>query len=162
MIKQDLAWAAGLLEGEGTFCVRKTGNSNALCISCEMSDIDVILRLYNIFGGYVNKRKKVRENRKPTWTWYITSRNEVLDVINTLYPHMSCRRKEQIQKMRKAYSTIIGKNVKSKFKLKNYTNNKVVEGTSIRAFCKTYNLGRESIRQVLNGKQKSHKGWIKS
>lgn len=53
----DLYWAAGILEGEGSFVVRKASRNQKqryLRTQCQMNDEDVIHRLCCVLGGRMN------------------------------------------------------------------------------------------------------------
>ena len=59
----EIAWAAGLIEGEGTVCVKGSGG---LYVGASMTDEDVIRKIHSISGiGTVTMPKKL-ENRKQT------------------------------------------------------------------------------------------------
>lgn len=90
-----VAWASGLLEGEGSFIVHKKGAH----IACTSTDEDVIRDLYdqlgigNIGGPYD------RSPNKPEWRWGVYARNEIRAVLTLIRPWMGARRTEQIDKV---------------------------------------------------------------
>lgn len=62
----DIAWAAGLFEGEGTF-----GFSNGVAkrVVIQMTDLDILTRMQDLFGGSVAPVKKRQEHWKDCWIW---------------------------------------------------------------------------------------------
>lgn len=97
MSKEQVAWLAGLLDGEGSFLVRK----NTGCIKIEMTDKDVLLRLQEIIGvGNVSKTRKRISHYKQSWTWNTGRKNTVQQLIILVYPWLSARRKQQIQRIK--------------------------------------------------------------
>jgi len=90
----DVAWAAGILEGEGCFSVKRGG----IVIACAMTDLDTIQRLQEIMGGYIGKTV-VRENRKDCYPWFLSFREDVIRWCVLLLPYMSMRRTEKIREL---------------------------------------------------------------
>lgn len=105
MKAEDLAWACGLLEGEGCFSlhVRKSGPQAGrveAAIHCEMTDADVVRRLALVFVGLGTVcQRPARTNRKPTWIWSVQRKAAIRTVLNYIEPHMGLRRREQINKI---------------------------------------------------------------
>lgn len=92
----EIAWAAGLIEGEGTVCVKGSGG---LYVGASMTDEDVIRKIHSISGiGTVTMPKKL-ENRKQTWTWRAGKRSEVIEFIKKIKPYMGLRRTIAIDKV---------------------------------------------------------------
>ncbi len=65
-MNNDIAWAAGLLEGEGSFYLRNDATAK---IQCGMTDLDVLEKLQGIFGGKIYKQKIVNDKWKQVWVW---------------------------------------------------------------------------------------------
>lgn len=105
----DIAWIAGLLEGEGCFsiCTRKTSKHDhkSLAIHCEMTDEDTIEKLHRVTKcGTINVRKNTSgrrddRNRKQTWIWSVQNHAGIYKVCCAIYPHMSKRRQEKIKEL---------------------------------------------------------------
>lgn len=103
----EIGWIAGLLEGEGTFVVsfdpRRKGTYNVK-IQVEMTDKDTIEKLNSIYPGrvwesnYPSKYKRF-PNAKPSWRWAISSKDKTKELATIIYPHMSSRRKEQLDRV---------------------------------------------------------------
>ena len=108
--KIELAWAAGLWEGEGCFTnhkarnpTRKDGYTNCIiypCASITMTDKDVLDRFVRIIGfgkvngPYFDKRGK----RKPKYQWGVVSK-EAYKLIEMFRPFMLSRRLAKIEEV---------------------------------------------------------------
>lgn len=105
----ELAWLAGLIEGEGSFHFsekpRPSGNGVRFlfAVSVSMTDEDVILRAHRIAGcgavhgphGPYSTAK--RGNRLPQWRWAVWRREEARAISERLLPLMGVRRQAQIR-----------------------------------------------------------------
>jgi hypothetical protein len=93
---EELYWAAGFLEGEGSFI----HNGSPRLYANQTNTREPLERLQKIFGGSVmltnneNQRSRGR-NSKDCWAWQVYSSQAVVAMIR-LYPLMSIRRQEQI------------------------------------------------------------------
>lgn len=104
-----VAWAAGILEGEGCFSLHyrtlPSGNTHAnLAIHCEMTDEDVILKLREVLGkGNICHRTNNNRTdgcaRKESWILSIQKQQEVYDTLLLIKPFMFSRRIERISTM---------------------------------------------------------------
>ncbi len=80
MIKtRDIAWSAGIFEGEGwcgvTKVRQKGGSYMRLRSIISMTDEDVVCRLKAIWGiGCLSRRKPQGDRRKEVFTWEVTNR----------------------------------------------------------------------------------------
>lgn len=84
----DIAWAAGFLEGEGSFV------PSSCRVSAVQKQREPLERLRRIFGGHIITQRK-RDGRELGY-WYLGSHPGAA-VMMTLYPLMSPRRREQIR-----------------------------------------------------------------
>lgn len=86
----DLAWAAGLFEGEG--CVTKNGRKN-LSLQINMTDEDVLRKFHSVVSvGWISG-PHARGKHKPAWCWKVTSFQNVQAVIALLWNWMCARRR---------------------------------------------------------------------
>lgn len=75
----DLAWAAGIVDGEGSINLIKmkrydsygTGLTFDLRLDVGNTDPRMLVRLKDIFGGSISSNLKARPNRKPTFCWHL-------------------------------------------------------------------------------------------
>ncbi len=95
----DIAWAAGLFEGEGTFDLgrvskdRHTGDRVYARASLGTTDEDVLLRFQAIVGvGSVNKARQMMRSGKKMWYWKAATRDDVEHVAELFRPWLGTRR----------------------------------------------------------------------
>lgn len=92
--QQQIAWFAGLFEGEG--CITRQPRK-AICLQISSTDLDVLQKAVSIMGGRIKgPRHDGNPKHKPRYEWYLTSINEVMDVVNLIRPWLCSRRKQQI------------------------------------------------------------------
>lgn len=96
----EIAYAAGLLEGEGCFSIHSRSsrpNTISCSILCEMTDEEPITALKDIFNvGQVYHRENIRSDgkvRKPSWIWAVQKRADVLLVLDYIYPMLISKRR---------------------------------------------------------------------
>lgn len=88
----DLAWAAGLFEGEGS-----VGRYSSTTAAIAMTDRDVLVRfaaavgIGRVYGPYIKKKK----SRKPVWLWRVSSYDTVAQLFQMLESWLGPRRREQ-------------------------------------------------------------------
>lgn len=98
----NITWVAGILEGEGSFQVRKNGG---ICITCQMTDMDVLERLRDYCeGGKITPLRKRQTHWKDAWIWVVYGKKAYM-LAKLLLPHMLSRRTIQIEVMINAYDT---------------------------------------------------------
>jgi hypothetical protein len=100
----DVAWLAGLLEGEGSFTLQQPLNAKGeprtrIAISLQMTDLDVLEKVASLVGdGKVLTAKRQAGHHKETWRWQISSRGITAELMARILPYMSKRRVGQIIK----------------------------------------------------------------
>lgn len=105
----DLAWLAGLFEGEGNVSI----NGKSLTVRIKMTDEDVVTRAATIMGARIySAPTPKRKARKPTWVAQAKG-SAAAGVIMTLYPWLGFRRREQACKAltawkRQGYGVVAG------------------------------------------------------
>jgi len=88
----DIAWVAGIFEGEGT--ISFSGSYPQIAVS--MTDFDVISKLGEVTGlGTITKRR-LQEPYKQQWTWGVWNRRDVARLLCAISPLMGQRRRERI------------------------------------------------------------------
>ncbi len=100
----DIAWLAGILEGEGTFLF---GTSPKIGI--QMVDRDVLVRVANIMERYIDKRPKIAEinrvginNRQSVYNIQIYSQSALI-IMQLIVHHMGDRRRKKIWQILNGY-----------------------------------------------------------
>jgi len=89
---KELHWAAGFLEGEGYFRATRTSHQ----VSADQCNPEPVGKLLEIFGGRVYKKSRTPPHND-VWIW-ITCGARARGIMMTLYPLLSDKRKDQIQK----------------------------------------------------------------
>jgi hypothetical protein len=104
MSEADLAWLAGLLEGEGSFYASGSRAKNGVMyrypqIKVSMTDRDVIERVAQMFGikVSVNSREKRRE-AKQIYSAQING-SRAMELMQQLLPWMGKRRSQKIKEL---------------------------------------------------------------
>lgn len=88
-----IAWAAGLFEGEGSFCFNY-GKPKAIQIAS--TDKDVLEKVVQIFGGkvYTLSRDKMKSHWKTEYVWKLPT-SHTLDFFSKVEPFLGERRLER-------------------------------------------------------------------
>jgi hypothetical protein len=107
---RDLAWLAGLLEGEGCFHLALRLNQDQkprISIRVGMTDGDVVERVWRIAG--VGRQPRLFERPAPlknVFTWNVTGQSDAASLMMTLYPLMGERRQEKIRECLVAWRAV--------------------------------------------------------
>jgi hypothetical protein len=89
---QDIAWAAGFLEGEGYFYSRARVSIRAAQVQLEPLE-----KMRSILGGKVNGPYQPKQpNHRPFYDWQLNGHHAIAAMM-TLYTLMSPKRKEAIR-----------------------------------------------------------------
>lgn len=99
----DLAWVAGIVEGEGSILITKGGGG--IRVQVKMCDEDVVRRLHTITGiGYVNgPYPGAHLGDKPYWAWLVSRRQDASGLLMTLYPFFGERRQARAREALQAW-----------------------------------------------------------
>lgn len=99
----EIAWLAGLLEGEGSFLmIRSSKVYRYPQIVVNMTDRDVIVRVAGLFGGSVYDIPRYVEGRKLSYRAQITGSGAAQWMMD-LYPWLGERRRSRIDKVLAEY-----------------------------------------------------------
>jgi hypothetical protein len=97
----DLAWLAGLFEGEGCICITgsKRGRKSVV-LSMNMTDQDVMERVNRMFpmpSGQLKVRQRFSPDKSRQWktqyAWYACNRTDVKQILELLLPQFGSRRR---------------------------------------------------------------------
>lgn len=83
---QELAWAAGFIDGEGCFST----DSTTLNLRAYNTYKPAILRLQEMFGGNVNTRSRPKESYKQMWIWSVGTL-QAKPVIEAILPFLTVK-----------------------------------------------------------------------
>ena len=94
---KDLAWAAGFIEGEGTFTTCDRGPRTNLLLKLSVTQVqrEPLDRLARYFGGRIRCVDDGRPGCLPRHEWYVTGAR-ARGVTMTLYAWLSPRRRMQV------------------------------------------------------------------
>lgn len=92
----EIAWAAGIFEGEGCFCIaserERAKGKTALRMDMAMTDFDTVERFARVMGvGRLYPREKPG-NLKDMLKWAVCDRSGYEHAFGLLYPWLSVRR----------------------------------------------------------------------
>jgi hypothetical protein len=108
----DIAWAAGFIEGEGSFIgYIAAGKHLRTQITAVQVQKEPLERLHKLFGGtlWFHAKKPTNERQNPAWRWQLGGK-EARRLMHVLYPFMSPKRQEQIDKVINLWRMRIEKN----------------------------------------------------
>jgi hypothetical protein len=103
---RDIAWLAGLLEGEGYFGVNRSGTGTYPTITLEMTDEDVVRRAAAALGAIRVTRDEPRDGRWRTTYVATISGSAAAEWMRRLRPLMGRRRTQAIDAARAGYRPI--------------------------------------------------------
>lgn len=95
-----VAWAAGIIEGEGCLGLYKDSRRPTtynIKVQVESTDRFVLEKLQEIFGGsfYENNAPSKLKKYKQSWRWLVCNKEKVTEVLTAIYPYLSPRRKDK-------------------------------------------------------------------
>lgn len=88
---RQVAWLAGLLEGEGSFIKR----GNSIAISLQMTDLDIVERVAALTNSKVHEIAPVKEHHKKSYALRIDGARAAYYMEQVL-PYMGARRTQKI------------------------------------------------------------------
>ncbi len=108
--RENIAWLAGLMEGEACFvlCFKQNQNGTRypwFSVSVNMTDGDVVDKAARItgMGNYSGPWPQKNPKHKPFYRWNVTKREYVYALLVALYPFMGLRRKAKIESILEAF-----------------------------------------------------------
>lgn len=94
----DVAWAAGIYEGEGS-CVAGGNGGRSFAVRVNQKDPEMLYRMKDLFGGSIklyDEEKKGRVNgRFSLYAWTVCG-DRARTFLGSIYPYLTSRRKAQI------------------------------------------------------------------
>jgi hypothetical protein len=94
----DIAWVAGILEGEG--CWTRKRNGSRWWIAVRMTDKDIIDRLAQVTGvGRISQDRPRRPHHKMAWAWLVMARPHREWLTVQVWPRMGERRARRIEEV---------------------------------------------------------------
>lgn len=99
MKETDLAWAAGIIDGEGCISIQRcyhTANRPpcyTLFVTAGMVHKPTAERLRRLFGGCLYMKKPRNPKHQVGWYWYVASR-KAAEVLEIVYPYLFTKHKQ--------------------------------------------------------------------
>ena len=97
------AYYAGLLDGEGSFTLKRQNATDRQrarytpLVRCSMTHEETIRSIHDYFGvGQVHRKVKSNPKWKLQWEWIVYSR-EALAVVNRILPYMITKRADALR-----------------------------------------------------------------
>lgn len=164
--REDLAWAAGLFEGEGSFCVRQH-NGRVLSVFTTINtytDLPILKRFYEIVGlgkilGPYTRFNKEGKPLKTCWSWRAESFEHAQAVMVMLWPWLGERRKSKAKEcFTKFHARVLqcGKGIpRKRTNLKIHTSEILAllsQGITQSAIAVKFNASTAAISRICSGK----------
>lgn len=99
--KNEIAWAAGLFEGEGTITIKqeKRDRKPRPRLELQMTDSDVVFKFKKILkAGHAKLRKKRTKSGKKVFRWYVIRKDDIQRILKSFIPYLGIRRKSRAKK----------------------------------------------------------------
>jgi hypothetical protein len=101
--RENLAWAAGLFDGEGSVMWSSATCNGQIKASMKLTDEDVLRRFHEVIGlGKVTgpySRTGDKAHYKPCWYWTITGHQNVQAVMAALWHWLGIRRRAKAKEV---------------------------------------------------------------
>lgn len=147
-----IAWAAGLFEGEGSFCF---GYGKPRAIQIASTDRDVLEKMVEIFGGaiYTVGRNNMKAHWKTGYIWRLHN-EDTLDFFSKIEPFLGKRRLERGREFIKLFTEMKqAKKKRSQVTVEKYA--KIFElrekGLTHQKISEEIGLDRSHISKILRG-----------
>jgi hypothetical protein len=109
-MKEHLIYAAGLIDGEGTITLAKSGKFRHPVVSVTNTSKELIDFLQTTFNGVVVSQKTYKLHHKPAWIWKLAW-HQAIEFIQQIRPFMKesskCKRCDMILS---TYNSITNRN----------------------------------------------------
>ena len=92
-----IAWAAGLIDGDGCIALDRTGAANKTprpSLRVVMTHAGAVARLGRMFNAGHCHPRRPRPGRLRAFEWVVTAKEEVRAVLLALVPHLVVKRRE--------------------------------------------------------------------
>jgi hypothetical protein len=89
----EIAWAAGFIDGEGSIGVYRKGKWWSLSLSASNTDIRPLQKLQKLFKGTFHKKKEPRDNRKQKFEWIVQGKTAAQALIQ-MREFLTCKQEQ--------------------------------------------------------------------
>ena len=100
-VEREIAWAAGLFEGEGSIHCNNSNGRKYLLLNLSSNDHDVVERFAaaigcgKVYGPYLDKNAK-----NPRWSWHAKNKADAEHAVAILEPFLCSRRRAKLASVR--------------------------------------------------------------
>lgn len=91
-LSNEVYWAAGILEGEGSFLLRRGGD---LAVQVGSTDKDVVDGVESALGPG-SRKERILPSGKKFYTWLVSNQDHARDIMVLVRPLMKSRRQARI------------------------------------------------------------------
>lgn len=112
--KEDAAYIAGLVDGEGTITLtRKHRNENRqICVSISSTEREMLEFVMEVTGiGKITGKKTTQKHHSPSFT-FTTSNRQALGLLEQIFPHLQSYKKKRAALALKDYLRLTPRNGK--------------------------------------------------
>ncbi len=97
-LKNETAYAytAGFFDGEGYVGATEYKGFVSLRLLIVNTNLEILIKIKNLFSGYIYKNKKPKLHYKDKWTLQISDRNELKNFLEKIQPYSTIK-KQQIK-----------------------------------------------------------------
>ena len=93
LTSESIGWTAGILDGEGHLTVYRRGKTTSfqMKVTVVNTDLSMLMKLQEIWGGTINDREKLKNHHKDCYSWTICS-NQAALMLEAVGPHMRTKK----------------------------------------------------------------------
>jgi hypothetical protein len=140
-----VAYAAGILDGEGCFRTSTDGHSPRVQVS--MTDLDVLQRLQDTFGcGTIRPLSKRKAHWKDAWVWRCSG-NDAARVMIAILPYVSARREQKMDEIMETWRIHMEKVKDQKEKFRLAAQEYLDSSDSLRTVARRHGVSYETVRR---------------
>ena len=102
MPNDELAYLAGVFDGEGSFGIwsKGVGKERQLRVNVDMTDGDIILRFLTFFKtGVVYSRVPTDPKHKLMYSWRVNHKETAVNILRRMLPYLSKRRQAKFHEV---------------------------------------------------------------
>lgn len=153
----ELAWVAGLLEGEGCFTRKSRASSpRGIVVMCQMTDRDVLQKLFKLVGaGYLRgPYPNGPRGRLPRYTFQVSG-DLAYQLMQQLLPLMGKRRSTRIRRLLREYESVHD----HVYKIRHVDSGRIETTTDLAAWRAAHNVSDSGLYRTLIGERAACRGW---
>lgn len=102
MPNDELAYLAGVFDGEGSFGIwsKGVGKTKQLRVNVDMADSDIIMRFLTFFkAGAIYSREPRDTKHKLMYSWRVTHKETAINILRSMLPYLSKRRQHKFHEV---------------------------------------------------------------